>query len=397
MATAVDIKRSGINPWRAYPADPADFFSAEEIAKAKSYVTPLRRVGLVEKLVVFLVDLAVVRLHLAPWLLRELDIRNWVAGLMITVVLITVVGTVAGIGWGAYRELVYDKRWGFSTQTVKGFVSDTVKSLLLGPVILTLIALPLWYVIRHTELWWVFGWLVVSFVSLGIGVLSPVLIDPIFNKFKRIDDEDLHADLVGLAREVGTDIAEVQVSDASRRTRKHNAYVTGMGKTRKLVLFDTLLTEPRPHIRSVAAHEIGHWKLRHIRRHVPLGIGLLFLNFLVVRLVLEWDALLRFAGVHSLKDPASIPLFLLVFPLPGLVTSLLQAWFIRAGEREADLFALEATQDATAAAEMERNLHVQNLADLAPSRWKRLTADHPPAAERLAMIEGWRGNHSISS
>ncbi len=386
----IDIRRSGINPWWVTAADPAEWFSAEEIDKAKRYVTPLRRLGLAEKIVIFLVDLAVVRLHLAPRLLRGLDVHNWVLRLVVTVVLLTVVGAVATVGWGAYRELVYDKRWGFSTQTLKGFVSDAVKGLLLGSVISVLLTLPLWFVIRHTALWWVFGWLVVAAVSLGLGVLSPVLIDPIFNKFKRIDDDALHSDLVGLAHEVGADLAEVQVSDASRRTRKHNAYVTGMGRTRKLVVFDTMLTEPRAHIRSVAAHEIGHWKLRHIRRAVPLGLSLLFLNFVVVRLALAWHSALRFAGVDSLKDPAVIPLFFLVFPLPGVVTGLIQAWFIRAGEREADLFALEATQDADAASEMERNLHVQNLADLTPSRWQRLTGDHPPAAERLAMIEAWR-------
>ncbi|MBA3654283.1 MAG: M48 family metallopeptidase [Actinobacteria bacterium] len=390
MTATIDIKRSGINPWKALPADPAEFFSAEEIAKAKDYVRPLRRVGLLEKAIVVLVDLAVVRSHLVPELLDSLDVRNWIQRLLITVFVVTVIGTLVAIPFGVYRELVYDKRWGFSTQTTKGFATDTVKSLLLGPVILTLITLPLWFVIRHTDLWWVFGWLVVAAISLGLGVLSPVLIDPIFNKFKRIDDDDLHADLVGLAKEVGSDIHEVQVSDASRRTRKHNAYVTGMGRTRKLVIFDTLLEEPRPSIRSVAAHEIGHWKLRHIRRHVPLGIALLLVNFLAVKLVLDSGAVLRFAGVDSLRDPAALPLFFLIFPLPGIVTGLLQAWFIRAGEREADLFALEATQDPDAASDMERNLHVKNLADLAPSRWKRLTADHPPAAERLAMIEAWR-------
>ena len=90
-----DIRRSGINPWRAYPADPADFFSAEEISKAKRYVTPLRRLGLAEKVVVLLVDVAIVRLHLAPRLLRSLDVQNWVLRLIVTVVLISVIGTVA--------------------------------------------------------------------------------------------------------------------------------------------------------------------------------------------------------------------------------------------------------------------------------------------------------------
>jgi Zn-dependent protease with chaperone function len=397
VATAIDVRRAGISPWRAYPADPADYFSEEEIAKAKRYVTPLRRLGKAERIATVVVDLIVIRSHLMPELLQGLDIRNWVQRLLITVVVMTVIGTLTAVGFGAYRELVYDKRWGFSTQTTKGFMSDLVKGLLLGPALLIVIATPLWYVIRHTDLWWLVGWIVLAIISVVIGMLSPVLIDPIFNKFKRIDDEDLHADLVGLAHEVGADIREVQVSDASRRTRKHNAYVTGMGKTRKLVIFDTLLTEPRAHVRSVAAHEVGHWKLKHIRRAVPLALVLLLINLLAVRVVVGWDAALRFAGVSSLKDPASLPLFFFVFPLPGIVTGLLQAWFVRAAEREADLFALEATEDAQAAAEMERNLHVQNLADLAPSTWRRLTADHPPAAERLAMIDGWRRTRVAAS
>jgi hypothetical protein len=126
MAITVDIKRSGINAWKAFPADPADFFSEEEIAKAKRYVTPLRRLSMVERTVVFLVDLAIVRGHVAPHVLRSLDVHNWVARLVVTIVLVTVIGTVTGVGWSAYRELSYDKRWGFSTQTVNGFVSDTV-------------------------------------------------------------------------------------------------------------------------------------------------------------------------------------------------------------------------------------------------------------------------------
>lgn len=387
-SSRIDVRAAGINPWRAHPADPADYFSVDEIAKAKRYVTPLRRVGMVERLLGFAVIVAIVRGHVVPHLTRSVD--NWVLRLVIAALVLTVAELAVALPFGAWRELAYDKQWGFSTQTGKGFTSDALKNAVLGPILSIVITLPLWFVIRHTRLWWIVGWVVVSIIAVGIGALSPVLIDPIFNKFKRIDDDDLHADLVALAREVGADIDEVQMSDASRRTRKHNAYVTGLGKTRKLVIFDTLLTEPRPHVRSVAAHEIGHWRLHHNRRFVPIALALLFVNFFVVQLVVGWHWALRFAGVATIKDPAAIPLFLLVFPLPGILTGLFQSWYVRGGEREADLFSLEATRDADAAAEMERNLHVQNLADLAPSRWKRLTADHPPAAERLAMIETWR-------
>src|SRR5690349_20404607 len=109
MATTFVMKRSGINPWWAFPADPAAFFSEEEIAKAKRYVTPLRRLGMAQKLFILAVDIVVVRTHLAPWLLRELDISNWIQRLIITVLLISIVGILEGAAFTAYVELNYDK------------------------------------------------------------------------------------------------------------------------------------------------------------------------------------------------------------------------------------------------------------------------------------------------
>jgi STE24 endopeptidase len=389
--TAVDIKRSGISPWKAYPADPADWFSAEEIDKAKRYLTPLRRVTLIDKSISFALLLGITGLHVAPNLLDALDVTNWVVRLLITAVLLDIVGTVASVGFDAWRELSYDKRWEFSTQTTKGFVTDLLKSFAIGLVLNPLIYIPLWAIIRATDLWWLWGWVVVSFFSVVLGlVIAPMVIMPIFNKFTKLDDDEFHDALIDLGRSVDADLSEIQVSDASRRTRRDNAFVTGAGKARRLVLFDTLLARPREQIRSVAAHEIGHWKLRHVVRQVPVGLIALLANFVVLKLVIEADWALEFAGVDSLEDPAALPLFSLVFPLTGAVTSLVQSYFSRAAEREADLFALEVTDDPQAAADMERALHIDNLADLAPSRWKRLNRSHPPPAERLAMIEGWR-------
>lgn len=378
-----------LSPWRRVRTDPHDWFSAEEIAKAKSYVTPLRRVTTVGKLVALLVDIAVVGFHVAPNLLDVLDVTNWVGRLVVTVLLITVTGTIASVPFDAWRELSYDKRWEFSTQTVKGFVTDQLKGAALGVVLFSLLFTPLWAVIRATDLWWVYGWLVVAAISLVIGVLAPVVIMPIFNKFTPLDDADLRDELLALARQADADVSEVLVSDASRRSRKDNAFVTGMGKTRRLVLFDTILARPREQLRSVTAHEIGHWKLYHIRRMIPMQLAVLFVSFLALYLVLTWDTALDFAGVESAADPAALPLFLLVFAGTGAFTNLAVSWLSRANERDADLFALRVTGDPDAFMEMIRSLSTDNLADLAPSWWRRVTQTHPPSAERLAMGKAW--------
>lgn len=378
-----------LSPWRRVRTDPHDWFSAEEIAKAKSYVTPLRRVTTIGKVVALAADALVVGLHAAPNLLDALDITNWVGRLVITVLLITVTGTITSVPFDAWRELSYDKRWEFSTQTVKGFVTDQLKGVALGIVLFSLLFAPLWAVIRATDLWWVYGWLVVAGISLVIGVLAPVVIMPIFNKFTPLDDADLRDELLALARQADADVSEVLVSDASRRSRKDNAFVTGMGKTRRLVLFDTILARPREQLRSVTAHEIGHWKLHHIRRMIPMQLGILFVSFLALYLVLTWETALDLAGVDSAADPAALPLFLLVFAGTGAFTNLAVSWLSRANERDADLFALRVTADPDAFIEMIRSLSTDNLADLAPSWWRRVTQTHPPSAERLAMGKAW--------
>src|SRR5439155_13742455 len=181
---------------------------------ARRYVRPLRRTMGVGKAVAWAVDVAVVGFHVAPGLLSALGIRSWPARLAVSVVLVSLTGLAAGAGFDAWRELSYDKRWGFSTQTVRGFVSDQAKGLLVGVVVFTLLAFPLWALIRATAAWWVYGWVVVVALGIGLAFLGPLLILPLFNRFTPLGDDGLRADLLGLARDVGADVSEVLVSDA---------------------------------------------------------------------------------------------------------------------------------------------------------------------------------------
>jgi STE24 endopeptidase len=392
----VDPTRLGISPWKAFKAKPEDWFDAEEIAKARRYTKPLKTARVIQVVLNVIVDIAVIRSHLFPKLLDNLDLHNWVLDIAVVIVGLLLIGIVENITFEWWRTMIYDKKWEFSTTSTATFVGDQVKNFLLSAVLTSLMFIALWAVIRSTDAWWILGWALISFIQIGIALLAPRFIAPLFNKFTRIEDEDLHADIVSVAHSVGADIDKVETADASKRDVRKNAYVAGAGKTRRMVVFDTMLEWPRNEVRWVCAHEIGHWRRKHVMHIIPALLVLLLVDFAFLKVVFDSARVLHFAGVNSIHDPGVLPLFLFVFSLPGLVTGLAAAWYQRAHEREADLFGLEAVPDPEAAHAAMRKLHTESLADLTPSLWKRLNHSHPEVPERLAMIAEWARRNSAN-
>jgi STE24 endopeptidase len=379
----------GITPWRRFDADATRYFSADEIAAAKAYQRPLHVANAIDKVLTTIVAVAIVGGHVVPELLDSWGIESWVVGIFVAMAVVMLSETVVSIPIVAWRELGYEKRSGMSSQTVGGFVADLFKGLAVGVVVLSIILIPVWALIRSTSAWWLWGWLVMVGFSVVMLVLYPVVLAPIFNKFKPLDDGELRSRLMALAAKADADISEIQVADASRRTRRDNAYVAGLGMTRQVVMFDNLLERPAPMIESVVGHEIGHWMLGHLKRTLPLAIAALFVNFALLKLILESGWVLDFAGVDSLGDPGAVPVFLLVFPALSSLTGLATKWLTRAHERDADLYALELTGEPETFVETMRTLHADNKADLDPPWWRAVMMSHPPAAERMAMGEAW--------
>jgi STE24 endopeptidase len=264
-------------------------------------------------------------------------------------------------------------------------------------VLFAVLMLALWELIRTTALWWVYGWGVFLLFTVVLAFLGPVLLMPLFNKFTPLENEGLTERLRSLARQAGLNISEVQVMDASKRTRKDNAFFAGLGRTRRVVLFDNILVQPESSIATVVAHELGHWRKRHIFRSLFVGTVLSFLLFYVLHVVMAWGPALRWAHVSTVKDPAALPLFLIVLVGGQLGLQYIQAWLSRALEREADLEALELTQDADSFTTMMRGLSTKNLSDLAPSSLTYLRLDHPPAAERLEMARQWASGETAKT
>ena len=322
-------------------------------------------------------------------LLDSVDVSGWVLEVVVVVAALVGVQLLVDLWFDIYTELVHDRRWGLSTQTIRGWLLDLVRSVPLNLVLLSVLLVPVYAVIRATEQWWVLGWAVFMALQVLFAFLVPVVILPIFNKFTPLEAGDLRTRIERIAADAGVEVEGVYVMDASRRTRRDNAFVAGFGATRRVVLFDTILEYPPEAIEHVVAHEIGHYRLRHILRSLPV-IGLLMLGvFAFLDWFTGWDRVLEWAGVTSVEDPAAVPVFLLGFALASAVVSVATAWYTRLNEREADLEALELLRDPDAMIRLWKLLGPRNKADLDPPWWSRIRHSHPELAERMAFARRW--------
>ena len=388
--------------WRRVPNRPDDWFSADELDRARRYQKPVTRVRVARMAITAVVMLVIVFADVAPRLLDALDVTNWVVQLIVVVVLLEAVSIVISVPFDAWLELRHDREWDLSTQTGAGFLSDLVKGTILGLVVNVVLLVPLLAVIRSTPTWWLWGWLVMVVFTVGLGFIFPIFIAPIFNTFTKLEDEDMTGRVDRIADLAGVQISGTYVADESKRSRRDNAYVAGLGATRRVVLFDTLLEHPPEVVEQVVAHEIGHWRLKHLRKQLPVIALLLLALFAGLKAFSGWDWIFEQAGVPTDGDvpavglPAALPLVVLATQVAFGVLGLLTAWVSRAFERQADVEALDLLQQPQTMLDMQRGLHTKNLADLEPSLIKRLQASHPPAAERMALTSAWAAVHGTS-
>jgi STE24 endopeptidase len=233
---------------------------------------------------------------------------------------------------------------------------------------------------------------------LALGFAAPIVLEPLFNRFRALDDPALTGELRALAERAGVPVRDVLVADASRRTRRENGYVSGLGATRRIVLFDNLLDQSEPRqIRLVVAHELGHRRARHVERGTLLAMAGAATVVLVLWGVLSWPALLGAIGASGPGDPRVAPFLLLVVSVFEILGLPLGAALSRRWEREADRSSLALTRDPEAFESAHRRLARANLADLEPPRAVyALLFSHPTAPERIATARAWRRKGTAS-
>jgi len=274
---------------------------------------------------------------------------------------------------------------GLATQSWNGWAVDVARSAALGAAFAAAGAVVLAALMRHYgDDWWKVGSAGTVAVAVAITLLAPVLLDPIFNDFEPLEDGELRRDVLALAERAGVRVREVFTVDASRRTRAANAYVGGLGASRRMVLYDTLLeTFSDEEARSVVAHELAHVRYRDVPRQ------LVFVALVAPGATRAIAALA--ARLSRRRGGVGLPALALAGAVVSTPVGIVARRLSRAIERRADAFSLELTGEPEAFISFERRLTGQNLADPDPPRWlSAVLGTHPPIAERIGIAEAYR-------
>jgi STE24 endopeptidase len=315
--------------------------------------------------------------------------------LVVYLVLLSLLLFVVQLPLTVYVGYVREHAYGLSSQRFAKFAGDQVKGLGIGLVVGALVIwVPYLLLARSPARWWLWtGALTLPFFTLVL-LIAPVYISPLFNKFGPMKDKALETDVLAVAAQAGVDGARVFEVDKSVDTEKVNAYVTGVGQTKRIVLWDTLLARLTPaQTRFVVGHELGHYVLGHVWINILISSALTLLGLYGAHRTAGF-LLARFGarfGFTQLSDPASLPLLMLLLSLFSFLIGPAALALSRHHEHEADRFGLDLTRDNHAAATAFVALQRQNLAVPRPGLlYKIFRASHPPIGERVDFINGYQ-------
>jgi STE24 endopeptidase len=290
---------------------------------------------------------------------------------------------------GIYSTFILEERFGFNKTTPRLYVIDKIKGLVLA----LLIGVPFLYVVlrlidaagRH---WWIWVFLFVLGFQLLMVVLYPSLIAPLFNKFEPLNEGELRRRILALADQLGFQTSGIFTMDGSRRSAHSNAYFTGLGKTKRIVLFDTLVEQMTvDQAVAVLAHEIGHYKMKHIRRMLVLQSLYLFAGLYVLSLLINYEPLFAAFGFDKPSPHVALVLFSLLSGAATFYLHPLMNYLSRKHEYEADRFAVKVLKDPQPMEESLIKLTIKNLSNLTPHPWySAYHYSHPTPAERIAAL-----------
>ena len=379
----------------AVPAAFSDTISIEAHQKAADYTVTKTRFGLLETALDAALLLGWTLLGGLDWLNQAL-LGVLGGGLVQQLALIAAFVAIGGLitlplGW--YATFRIEERFGFNKMTLSLWLGDLVKGTLVGALIgLPIAALVLWLMGAAGPAWWLWAWGVWMVFNLLALVLYPTVIAPMFNKFEPLADETLKARVNALMQRCGFAAKGLFVMDGSKRSAHANAYFTGFGAAKRVVFFDTLLKQLSPdEIDAVLAHELGHYKRRHILKRIVMMFALSLAGFALLGWVSSQAWFFSGLGVtpsmDTPNDALALLLFMMVVPLFTFFLSPLMAQLSRKHEFEADAFAVAHTNGNDLASALLK-LYKDNASTLTPDPvYARFYYSHPPASERLSRLQ----------
>jgi len=375
----------------AVPATFADAIPLAAHQKAADYTAAKNRLGMLEIAIGALLTLVFTLGGLLQWM-SELLAKVLQGGSVLhgSALLLAVFFLQAAVGLPAtlYRTFVIEERFGFNRMTLKLFLVDLVKHTLVGLALgVPLLVVVLWLMGIAGRLWWLYVWAVwIGYAALMM-MVYPKFILPLFNKFTPMGEGELRSRIGALLERTGFKSSGLFVMDGSKRSSHGNAFFTGFGAGKRIVLFDTLVNRLQPpEVEAVLAHELGHYKLHHIVKGMALTAAMSFAVLLVLGLVIGEDWFYRGLGVRTPGNAQALALFLLVLPEFLFFLSPLASLYSRKREFEADQYAVGHAQAGDLVQALVK-LYKDNAATLTPDPLHSAFYDsHPPAGTRIARL-----------
>ncbi|MCW2615847.1 MAG: yhfN [Frankiales bacterium] len=391
LALALAVGVVLLVPWTSLPdIAPGADFTAAEVAREVAFHDAVRPSSYASLLLGLLVAAVLGLTPLGARLVGRLSRRWWLQVVLGTLVL-TAVGRLVVLPLSVRSESVL-REYGLSSQTWGTWSVDVLKGIGVDSALTALALLAVVGLARvATRTWWAWAAAATAGLVVAGSFAYPLVVEPVFNDFRPLAQGQLRDDLLALAERDGVPVDDVLVADASRRTTSLNAYVSGFGSSRRIVVYDTLLrTAPAAEVELVVAHELGHAADHDVRDGTLLGALGTATAVCALALLLSWSPLLRRAGAPAVGDGRVVPLLLLLVAVGTQLVGPAANLVSRQVEARADLHALELTRDPETFIAVQRRLAVTNLSDLDPNPVAyALFASHPSTTQRIALARRW--------
>lgn len=373
------------------PADFQDVYDREKYARSQSYLRDRTRFGIFSSTFSLLLILVVIHTGLFGVLDQFVRVQTnqpILAGLLFFGI-IFIIQDIISLPFSIYSTFVIEEKFEFNRTTPKTFVIDKLKGYALTVILGSAVIVPILFFFERfgPRGWWI-AWALVTLFMIAVQPLFVHVIAPLFNKFTPLEEGELRTAIEEYSEKVKFPIGRIDVMDGSKRSGHSNAYFSGLGKSRRIALFDTLLEKhTTEEIISVVAHEVGHYKRKHIIKGTALGILETGVMLFIFNLIMKDAALFAVFGVSDISVYGGLVFFAMLYAPVSMITSLLTTAVSRKNEFEADTFSLETTKNPQALVNMLKGLAANNLAHLTPHPLKVfLSYSHPPVISRIAAV-----------
>jgi len=369
-----------------------EFYDDKKYSKSQEYLKDKTKLGLYSSTFSLILTLIVIHFGLFGFLdefVRSNSTHYIISGLLFFGILF-LINDILNIPFSLYSTFVVEEKYGFNKTSIHTFIADKCKGYGLTIVFGSAIMVPVFYFFNtfQDNGWWI-AWALMTAFMIAVQPLFVHVIAPMFNKFTPLEEGDLKTAIEEFANKVSFPIGRIDVMDGSKRSAHSNAYFSGFGKSRRIALFDTLLDKhSTEEIVSVVAHEIGHYKKKHIITGTVLGVIETGIMLFIFNLFMNDSDLFAVFSVDTVSIYCGLVFFSMLYSPISMVTSIFTTAMSRKNEFEADAYALETTQKPEPLISMLKGLSASNLSHLTPHPLMVfLSYTHPPVVDRIAAVQ----------